>query len=216
MPSLYLTLLHLSQPLSPTPPSTTTQTIHNFLRTTTQESHSKTTTIYTQIEEPHYIYLLHRAEEQATHDLRLPQQSTPEAPITHEWTHQIDLPASAAELPLMAPVLAIGRYFVRADQCDQFQRTFEETKGFLEEFTAPAPVAGGWRRRDGSEGAADAADSADNAAEFVLFSGWEAVEKHFAFAETKGFKEFARIKEFMEGAEIKHAVRWRENEAEDC
>ncbi|RAH40751.1 uncharacterized protein BO95DRAFT_374781, partial [Aspergillus brunneoviolaceus CBS 621.78] len=117
----------------------------------------------------------------------------------------LDLPAQT--LPQTAPVLAIGRYFIRRGQRAEFQRTFEASKAHLEAFTTPYSLVGGWVARGEGEDGGNA-DTDEGTAEFVLFSGWEAVERHFAFAETEGFKEFVRIKEFMEGAEIKHAVRW--------
>ncbi|PYI27618.1 hypothetical protein BP00DRAFT_429174 [Aspergillus indologenus CBS 114.80] len=210
MPTIALTQLHLSSPLPPpsssssTATATTSHPLHNHLPNLPK------TTIYTQLEDPNTIYLLHEdpttnTTTTTTTNNQIPT-TTPEITITPKSTQRIDLPTPT--LPLTAPVLAIGRYFVRPGQRAEFQRALEAGKAHLEAFTAPYPLVGGWAETPRAAGGADADTDDGAAAEFVLFSGWEAVERHFAFAETEGFKEFARIKEFMEGAEIKHAVRW--------
>ncbi|RAH75584.1 uncharacterized protein BO66DRAFT_425034 [Aspergillus aculeatinus CBS 121060] len=196
MPTINLTQLHLSTPLPPTSTSTPT----TLLKSHPLHAHPQSINIniYIQLEDPSTIYLLHEDPTTTT-------QATIE--ITRRSTHRIDLDLPAQTLPLTAPVLAIGRYFIRRGQRAEFQRTFEASKAHLEAFTAPYSLVGGWVAGGEGKNGGDA-DTDEGTAEFVLFSGWEAIERHFAFAETEGFKEFARIKEFMEGAEIKHAVRW--------
>lgn len=39
----------------------------------------------------------------------------------------------------------------------------------------------------------------------VLFGGWRSVEKHTDFAKSEGFVEYCRIKDFVQGFEIKDA-----------
>ncbi|OJK00751.1 hypothetical protein ASPACDRAFT_117187 [Aspergillus aculeatus ATCC 16872] len=205
MPIINLTLLHLSTALLPTSTPTAIPTSHHLHTHLTTTTHPKTISIYTQLEDPSIIYLLH---EDSTTKNQIPITTQATIEITHKSTHRIDLDLPAQTLPLTAPVLAIGRYFIRRGQRAEFQRTFEASKAHLEAFTGPYPLVGGWVA--GGEGGdrEDTADTDDGAAEFVLFSGWDTVERHFTFAETEGFREFMRIKEFMEGAEIKHAVRW--------
>lgn len=100
---------------------------------------------------------------------------------------------------LTAPVIAIGRYFVQGSQKGAFQDRFCAHKHHLEAFVAPKRIDGGWRLDS---------ERSEEEEEFVLFSGWDAVEDHLSFAETDGFKDFAKFKEFFAGTEIKHAVRW--------
>ena len=127
-----------------------------------------------------------------------------------KWTLQVEIDDATqpdhveALLPLNAPVMAIGRYFVAAGRKAGYQETFDATRGHLERFTAPLPLAGGWRRDRYSPGEEDG----EGKEEYVLFSGWDVMERHFAFAESEGFKEFGKIKSFLEGAEIKHGSRW--------
>ncbi|PYI17086.1 hypothetical protein BO99DRAFT_475198 [Aspergillus violaceofuscus CBS 115571] len=206
-----LTQLHLSTPLPPPSSSSSTATATATALPTSHPLHNHLTnlpktTIYTQLEDPKTIYLLHEDPTASPNILGINTATQDKITITHKSTQRIDLPAPT--LPLAAPVLAIGRYFVRPGQRAEFQRAFEAGKGYLEAFTAPYPLVGGWAETPRVAGGADADTDDRSAAEYVLFSGWEAVERHFEFAETEGFKEFARIKEFMEGAEVKHAVRW--------
>lgn len=92
-----------------------------------------------------------------------------------------------------APIIAISRYFVTADNKDEFDVVFKNGAPHLGAYTAPFSYAGG--RRIDKEGEDE---------EFVLFSGWNKVEDHFEFAESDAFNEFGRIKNLVKGAEIKH------------
>jgi heme-degrading monooxygenase HmoA len=99
-----------------------------------------------------------------------------------------------------ADVVAIGRYFVSGGDKKAFQRTLDETKHYLEQFNGRKGISGAWREDK------EAGDEGHAKEEFVLFSGWTSVDKHMKFAESEEFKEFAKIKEFLSGAEIKHAT----------
>jgi heme-degrading monooxygenase HmoA len=90
-------------------------------------------------------------------------------------------------------VLAISRYFVEASRRDEFETAYKAGVSYLADNTAPFSYCGAWRID--KEGQDD---------EFVLFSGWNEVQDHFAFAGSKEFEEFGKIKEFSKGAEIKH------------
>lgn len=80
-----------------------------------------------------------------------------------------------------------------ADRKSEFNSAFKAGASDLGSYTAPFSYCGAWRID--KEGADE---------EFVLFSGWNEVQDHFAFAESEQFKVFGKIKEFLKGAEIKH------------
>jgi heme-degrading monooxygenase HmoA len=120
--------------------------------------------------------------------------------LSVDWLLHIDVPH--ADLPLPTPgtdkrkaaFYGIGRHFVKNGQRDQFQQTFDAEKHHLQEFVTEGTIGGGWR-----------IDKEDNKEEFALLTPWTSVEQHYAFAETDGFKEYGRIREHIEGVEIKHA-----------
>ncbi|PWY82225.1 hypothetical protein BO70DRAFT_362148 [Aspergillus heteromorphus CBS 117.55] len=184
-------------------------TLQSHLRLIAESSPS--TYIYTQMEDPTYIYIIQPATLTRKND-KVEELSAHEG-INLEWTLQIELNHHATDtpetettqldslLPTKAPVIAIGRYFVPPEKKTGYLETFNATKGHLEAFTAPYPLAGGWETYPSSAGGDDKED-------YVLFSGWDAVERHFAFADTEGFNEFAKIKGFLDGGDIKHVVRW--------
>lgn len=100
---------------------------------------------------------------------------------------------STSSIPVDAPVIAVSRYFVEAAQKAEFDHAFKNGAPNLGAYTAPFTYSGGWR-----------IDKEGDDEEFVLFSGWNKMKDHFGFAETEGFKEFAKIKSVIKGAEIKH------------
>ncbi|KAB8071400.1 hypothetical protein BDV29DRAFT_18345 [Aspergillus leporis] len=183
--------------------------------------------LFKQVEDPSYIYLLGGWSSIAAHlDDWIPGPTNQALmaslmdKLEVEWMIHIDIdptplqraerePAAAAEndqaeaIPLNAPVLGIGRYLIAANQEEAFLNKFQEKKGLLKSYVAPRTLKGGIRvaPKDKSENGAEKE-------EFVLFSGWGEVQDHLRFAETKEFKEFKTIMNFMEGAEIKHASLW--------
>jgi len=87
----------------------------------------------------------------------------------------------------------VSRYFVEASNKDEFDAAFKAGVSYLGAYTAPFSYCGAWR-----------IDKEGEDEEFVLFSGCNEVQDHFSFAESEGFKEFGKIKEFIKGADIKH------------
>jgi hypothetical protein len=175
--------------------------------------------LLTQVEDPSYLYLLGGWDSVETHvekwipsktnhDLLAGLQEAMEV----VWLQHLDItpisqfPASVNHedersiVPLSAPVVAISRYFINHDKKDDFQSVYSASKHHLDTFTNPWTIAGGWRLDPETREENSVKD------EFVLFSGWGAVADHFKFAESEGFKDFGKIKEYLEGAEIKHAV----------
>jgi hypothetical protein len=63
----------------------------------------------------------------------------------------------------------------------------------LQGFVTEGTIGGGWR--------IDAEDGRD---EFVLFSPWKSIEQHLEFGKTKAFERYGGIRDFIDGAEIRH------------
>lgn len=91
----------------------------------------------------------------------------------------------------------IERFLVEKGRKEWFEGFFEGViegvNGRLERGGGLA--RGGWRIEEG-EGE-----------EYVLFTGWESVEKFEEFERTEGFKEYTRIRQIVEGSESNYAVR---------
>jgi len=107
--------------------------------------------------------------------------------------------SNLSDVALDAPGMAIVRHFIAAGERQQFQNTCEENKHHLVEATKTRRLLGGWREDKEAEGKD----------EFILFSGWEAVEEHQGFAKTPGFQEYQRIMAHIDGTEIKHAKKYQ-------
>lgn len=180
--------------------------------------------LFTEVEDPSYVYLLGGWNSMVEHmEKWIPSEENQKILLSIKdsvevaWLQHIDIDPGLQHLstanddetggntiPLTAPVIAVGRYFVQDSKRGDFQEAFYAYRHHLEALTAPRSLSSGWRldpeRRKDSEGSGKD--------EFVLFSGWDAVEDHLKFADSKGFRDFAKIKESLEGAGIKHAVRW--------
>ncbi|KAL4759431.1 uncharacterized protein BDW70DRAFT_139960 [Aspergillus foveolatus] len=109
------------------------------------------------------------------------------------WIQHVVLASDSVDerIPYSAPVVVIERYVVAAENIDGFDSTFAETKHHLKGCERGRGISGGW--------------CVDGDGQFILFSGWEAVEKHYSFAQSEGLKEFGRIRDYVGKAEIKHA-----------
>ncbi|KAB8226323.1 hypothetical protein BDV33DRAFT_197320 [Aspergillus novoparasiticus] len=210
-PITELALFHLK-------PSTDRATILRelSLAAKVQASHSKYPTyLFTQIEDLSYIYLLGGWNSVSAHMDDWIPSSTNQSLLASlkeklDLVHLIHIELDPAELgvfgspagevPIVdAPVIAIGRYFLKTGQEEEFLNRFGETKKHLEAYIAPSALKGGIRVEP-----KDKTDGSVEKEEFVLFSGWEKVQDHLRFAESDVFKEFSQIEDFLEGAEIKH------------
>ncbi|PLB53574.1 hypothetical protein P170DRAFT_435172 [Aspergillus steynii IBT 23096] len=172
--------------------------------------------LLTQIEDPSYVYIVGGWASTATHmqdwiasEINQKVLTALQDHVEVCWMMHVDIDPGEPDgrLPLDAPVLAIGRHFIADGRKEDFGRTFDATKSHLQRFAAPHGVRGGWRIEP-QETTAEGVTKE----EFVLFSGWTEVAQHDGFAETAGFQEFARIKEWLEGAEIKHARVWERSD----
>ncbi|RHZ54379.1 uncharacterized protein CDV56_106056 [Aspergillus thermomutatus] len=162
--------------------------------------------LFSQVEDPSLIYLVGGWDSAQQHYDWIPsatnqgimERLSKEMEVV--WMFHVDGDAARqGELLTEASVVAVGRYFMTAEEKEGFKRVFEETQHHLEGFTKPLPVFKGWRieKEEGKE-------------EFVLFSGWTEVQQHFDFARSEGFQEFSKINEYVDSAEIKHIVRWED------
>lgn len=124
--------------------------------------------------------------------------------LTVERLMHIDVPHADLPLPKNATqkeqayrgdlVWSIVRHFVKCGEKEDFQQSFDENKHYLQDYVTEGTIGGGWR-----------IDKEDNKEEFVLFEPWKDVQQHVDFAETEGFKKYGQIREYIDGADIKHA-----------
>ena len=91
-------------------------------------------------------------------------------------------------------VWSIGRHFVKEGKKEEFHHTFQTNGQYLQDFITEGTIGGGWR-----------ADKENDKEEWVLLCPYTSVEQHLDFAKTDGFQKYAQIKEYIDGAEIKHA-----------
>lgn len=154
---------------------------------------------YTQIEDPSIFYIVGSWASVQRHR----QEWLPSAAnhgllgglVIVDWMFHVKV--AQDQLPLDAPVMAIGRHFIKPGAHVEFEETFGSVKHHVANYTAPRGVAGGWRVEKEAEDQED----------WVLFTGWPGSAKHSEFAETPEFKEYASIKHFVEKIEVKHATK---------
>ncbi|CUS09375.1 unnamed protein product [Tuber aestivum] len=103
-------------------------------------------------------------------------------------------------VPLGAPVVSVGRHHVKRGMKTGFEGCFGRVRGVLSGSTGAWEVAGGWRLDEG--------EGEEKGQEWLLFTGWESVTQHEEFGRSEKFKEYAEIREFLEGFEVRHAVRY--------
>ena len=48
-------------------------------------------------------------------------------------------------------------------------------------------------------------DKEEEKEEYVLFCPWRDIDQHFSFGKTEGFAKYAKIRDYVDGADIKHA-----------
>lgn len=117
--------------------------------------------------------------------------------------HHVDVPID--QVPTDAEVLSIERHRVRAGEKRVFEERFKECRAWLDRYVSrEGKPVGGWRIE---KAAAKEEGEAEEEEEWVLFCGWESVEEHGRFAGTEGFKQYARIQEFVQSFEVKHGKR---------
>lgn len=122
----------------------------------------------------------------------------------------VDVPAG--QVPTDAEVLSIGRLRVRAGDKVAFEERFgSECKPWLDRYVSrEKKPAGGWRIEKATASTTTATpgrEKMEEDDEWVLFCGWESVEEHMKFAGTEGFERHGRIRELVQGFEVKHGKR---------
>jgi heme-degrading monooxygenase HmoA len=200
-----IALLHLSQGVMISDADVRSKLAH--ARTVMQEYTGRTFYYLQQVENPSCIYIIGEWESLDQHMNDFIPSAENQALLENlkellsvEWLLHIGAPHAALPLPASAQnqakasVYALVRHYVKNGQGAQFQETYENEKRHLQAFVTEGTIGGGWRvDNDGDE------------EEWMLLTPWTSVEQHHAFAETAGFAEYGRIREHIEGAEIKHA-----------
>lgn len=111
-----------------------------------------------------------------------------------EWMFHVDVDPTTVPVERKV-VLGIERFFVGRGGKAASEGVFEEFKRRLEQGGHMA--SGGWSIEEGG----------GEKEEFVLFTGWESVEKYKESERTGPLKEQARIGDFVERSERDYAVK---------
>jgi quinol monooxygenase YgiN len=182
------------------------------LAKTTMQNYTGHTFYYMQqVEDPAYIYIIgewdsldqhmnefipgpdNQAVLEGLKDLltvpRLEHIDAPHADLPLPKTETLRERALRGEL-----VWSIGRHFVKSGEREAFQEMLEENQQYLQDYVTEGSIGGGWR-----------VDKEEGKDEFVLVCPWKSVEQHMEFGKTEGFKKYGGIREYIDGAEIKHA-----------
>ncbi|RDW64826.1 hypothetical protein BP6252_10477 [Coleophoma cylindrospora] len=167
-----------------------------------------------QVEDPSTVYILGSWPSVAAHHVFLPSpenqvllellEDTVTASEIQLWHLEADiLKTSEGKQPILdAPTISCNRHFVPSEKRAGFSEKMAEVKPLLEGYTRPYDVQGGWRiEKEVVQG--------NERDEWVLFSGFEDVDHHMAFAKTDEFAKYREIVEFVEGFEVKHLKRLR-------
>lgn len=162
---------------------------------------------YQGVEDPRSLYLLGEWDSAAEHwDEFLPSPENQEQlallqddlDIPSIEMHHVAVPM--AQVPIDAAVISIGRHRVRPEDQMAFEESFEACRPWLDGYVRrEKKPAGGWR--------IEKATGKEAEEEWVLLGGWDSVEEHGKFADADGFEKYARIKEFVQGCEVRHGKR---------
>lgn len=155
-----------------------------------------------QIEDPSLIYIIGEWDSLDQHmNGFIPSPAnqslleTLKSELTVEYLIHIDTSQDKLPIPRTAShVVGIVRHFIKAGEKENFTRAFDSNKSHLQNYVTEGKIGGAWRL-----------DASDGENEFVLFHPWRDVEQHENFAGTEGFARYGVIREFLDGAEIKHA-----------
>lgn len=200
-----IALLHLSQGVAIEDANLRSKLAH--AKTIMQKYTGRTFYYLQQVEDPTYIYIIGEWDSFDQHIIDFIPSADNQALLTSlkdllsvSWLLHIDAPHADLPLPgsginnTKALVYSIARHFVKDGQKEQFRQTYEDKKDLLQSFVTEGRIGGGWR-----------IDSEGGKEEWVLLTPWTSVEQHDAFAKTDGYAEYSKIREHVEGVEIKHA-----------
>ena len=216
-PVVELALLRIIPPFTITDP--TLRTSNSHARQSLEKHSDNPFHVYTQVEDPAYMYLIGSWPTRAEH-LRFITSGVNkellaglEAQIKVEWMFHIDVAMNM--IPLEAPILSIGRYKMAKRDVHGYAATFASVQGPLDEYVAPHRWAHG--RRIDPEVMDDGRGSKvelKHLVEYVLFCGGKRAEQPSGFAKTGAFEEFGAAGAHLLDTDVKHAMRLRwENEA---
>lgn len=162
-------------------------------------------TLLTQIESPNTIYLVGAWDSVPAHNSFLASDENQKLLADAKDVIDVDIMYHAemdgGAVPLGAPVVSVGRHHVKPGMKVRFEGCFGRVRGVLSGATRAWEVAGGWRVDEG-EG------EEEKGQEWLLFAGWESVTQHEEFGRSEKFKEYAEIREFLVGFEVRHAVKY--------
>lgn len=124
---------------------------------------------------------------------------TPPITLVHAEGDLLDRMATPAgkRALLDSPVISLTRMFVQPGKRDEFEAAYNTNKIYIEEYTAPNWVRGGWRVDKEGPGKD----------EFVLVTGWATRETHFAIAETENVSKLEAFTNLLYDKESLHYKR---------
>ncbi|TGO23217.1 hypothetical protein BPAE_0140g00240 [Botrytis paeoniae] len=223
MPCTELALLPLTSPLSPRLIPKLRTCKHVLERASGYPCH-----FYQQVENPSYMYIVGTWESPGHHERFLPSLEnlglfdllrgevvlgvgigeTVEGRGIRMWHLEGDALSSLRtgidegigeedakkKSPFSAPIISCNRHYISSHNREGFSAKFNEVKHALENETEEYEIEGGWRIEK----------EAEDKEEWVMFCGWESVEKHMAFSKKESFKEWRGIVDWVEGFEVRH------------
>jgi heme-degrading monooxygenase HmoA len=165
-----------------------------------------------QYEDPSYIYIIGEWDSLDQHMTDFIPSEANQAlleslkdELSVVWLLHIDAPHTALPLPKTDDdnakarhgdwVISIVRHFIRNGASEEFRQTFESNKEHLQNYLTEGTMGGGWR-----------IDKEDGKDEWILLCPFKSVQQHTEFAETEGFEKYGQIRDYIDGAEIKHGT----------
>ena len=123
--------------------------------------------------------------------------------------HHVSLDPAA--IPTDAPVLVIRHHAISPMNLASFEDVFEDVSVHLSH-VSQRKIASGWQIEKSESGGAHASDPdglGDGSEVFVLFSGWDDLDHHKAFADSEKGAEYEKVREWIDegGLEVRHAMR---------
>ncbi|KAF2255965.1 hypothetical protein BU26DRAFT_512895 [Trematosphaeria pertusa] len=204
-----MALLHLSE--GTTADDASLRSKLTKAKTVMQTYTGRTFYIMQQIEDPSFLYVIGEWESLDQHmngfipsaDNQALLESLKDE-LAVDWLLHIDAPHTALPLPKTDAekekalkgelIYSIGRHFIKTGEKDKFQETFDANKKYPMEYVTEGSIGYGWR-----------VDKEEHNEEFVLWGPWKSVDQHLGFAKTEGFAKYAKIRDHLDGADIKHA-----------
>jgi heme-degrading monooxygenase HmoA len=216
MPVSEFAVIPLTQPITQDYPALPKTLIQNlkYAKEVLESASGYGFRYFQQIEDPSLIYILGLWDSVAAHDgfvaspenQRLLELFKNDISMTGDrkmtlWHLEGDIfalnPSSALKSVFTVPAISINRHSVPAEKKEGFVNKFQEVRDILEDYAKPFKVVGGWRiEKEEVNG--------KEREEWALFSGFNSVDHHMAFANTDPFQKYREIVGFVEGFDVKH------------